>query len=84
MKIGIIGSGNIGGTLGKHWAKVGHEVMFSSRHPEELETMAKQVNAKVGSLEETAAFGDVILLAIPFGKISPSAIEIAALIQKVV
>ena len=29
MKIGIIGSGNIGGTLGQHWAKAGHEVMFS-------------------------------------------------------
>lgn len=36
MKIGIIGSGNIGGNLGKHWAKAGHRVLFSSRHPEEF------------------------------------------------
>ncbi len=34
MKIGVIGSGNIGGNLEKHWAKAGHEVLFSSRHPE--------------------------------------------------
>ena len=39
MKIGIIGSGNIGGNLGKNWAKVGHEVMFSSRHPEQLKSI---------------------------------------------
>lgn len=65
MKIGIIGSGNIGGNLGKHWAKVGHEVMFSSRHPKELKQMADEVGAKVGTIEEAAAFGEVILLAIP-------------------
>lgn len=76
MKIGIIGSGNIGGTLGKHWAKVGHEVMFSSRHPEDLETMAKDVNAQVGTTEAALAFGDVVLLAIPFGKIPEVAQQI--------
>lgn len=59
MKIGIIGSGNIGGTLGQHWAKIGHEVMFSSRHPEELKQMADKVGAKVGTTAETAAFGEV-------------------------
>jgi predicted dinucleotide-binding enzyme len=56
MKIGIIGSGNIGGTLGKHWAKTGHKVTFSFRYPEELEAMAKQANAKVGTTEEATAF----------------------------
>ena len=83
MKIGIIGSGNIGGTLGKHWAKAGHEVMFSSRHPEELEQMAKQANAKVGTIEETAAFGEVILLAIPFGKIPSVARQMGSLHNKI-
>jgi len=33
MKIGIIGSGRIGGTMGEHWVKAGHEVLCSSRHP---------------------------------------------------
>lgn len=83
MKIGIIGSGNIGGTLGKHWAKAGHEVMFSSRHPEELETMAKQANALVGTIKEAATFGDVILLAIPFGKILEVARQMGSLHDKI-
>ena len=36
MKIGIIGSGNVGSALGKIWASNGNEIMFSSRHPEKL------------------------------------------------
>ena len=69
MKIGVIGSGNIGGTLGRHWAKAGHEVMFSSRKPEELKLMAAEVGAQTGTVQESATFGDVTLLAIPLGKI---------------
>ncbi|MDJ0592034.1 MAG: NADPH-dependent F420 reductase [Pleurocapsa sp. MO_226.B13] len=83
MKIGIIGSGNIGGNLGKHWAKVGHEVMFSSRHPEELKLMAEKVGAKVGTTEEAAAFGEVVLLAIPFGKVPDVAQQIGSLDNKI-
>jgi predicted dinucleotide-binding enzyme len=83
MKIGIIGSGNIGGTLGKHWAASGHAVMFSSRHPEELEPMAKQINAQIGTIAEAAAFGDVILLAIPFGKVPDVAQQVGQLQNKI-
>ena len=83
MKIGIIGSGNIGGTLGRHWAHVGHEVMFSSRNPEELKPMAEEVGAKTGTVEETAAFADVILLAIPFGKIPSVAQQVGRLERKI-
>lgn len=83
MKIGIIGSGNIGGNLGKHWAKVGHEVMFSSRHPEELKPMAEKAGAKTGTTEETAAFGEVILLAIPYGKVPDLAQQIGNLDHKI-
>ncbi len=36
MKIGIIGSGNVGGALGNIWGKKGHEIMFSSRNPEKI------------------------------------------------
>src|SRR3954453_19039859 len=42
MKIGVIGSGNIGGTLGVLWAKAGHQVLFSSRHPDELVDLVKR------------------------------------------
>lgn len=83
MKIGIIGSGNIGGNLGKHWAKAGHEVMFSSRHPKQLKLMADEVKSKVGTSEEAAAFGEVILLAIPFGVILNVAQSIGSLNGKI-
>ena len=69
MKIGIIGSGNIGGNLGKHWAKAGHEVLFSSRHPETLTELVNETegNAKAVSIENAfEAKADVYLLATPF------------------
>ncbi len=69
MKIGVIGSGNIGGNLGKHWAKAGHEVLFTSRHPEQLKDLARDAgnNAKAVSLDEAwEANADVYLLATPF------------------
>ena len=83
MKIGIIGSGNIGGNIGKNWAKAGHKVMFSSRHPEELQSMADEVGAKTGTTLEAAAFGDVILLAIPYGKVPDVAEQIGGLDNKI-
>ena len=69
MKIGIIGSGNIGGNLGKHWAKAGHEVLFTSRHPEQLNQLVKEAGgkSKAVSLDEAwEANADVYLLAVPF------------------
>lgn len=68
MKVGIIGSGKIGGTLGIHLANAGYNVMFSSRHPEELKTLAGEAgsNASVGTIEEAADFGEAIILSVPF------------------
>ena len=84
-KIGIIGSGNIGGGLGKHFAKAGHSVMFSSRHPQELQSLAEEAgpNAQVGTVEEAAEFGEVLLLAYPFGKTPQVAQQVAAPAGKV-
>ncbi len=76
MKIGIIGSGNIGGTLGKHWAKAGHEVLFSSRHPNELNQLVRESGEKAKAVSVTEAFeasADVYLLAIPFKDIDETA-----------
>ena len=83
MNIGIIGSGNIGGTLGKHWAGFGHSVMFSSRHPEELQSLADSVGATVGTAEDAASFGEVILLAIPFGENGEVARQVGSLEGKI-
>jgi 8-hydroxy-5-deazaflavin:NADPH oxidoreductase len=68
LKIGIIGTGNIGGALATHWAKAGHELVISSRHPEELQDLAKSLGPKVhvGTPREAAQFGDVILLSVPY------------------
>jgi predicted dinucleotide-binding enzyme len=68
LKIGIVGTGNIGGALAKHWARAGHELVISSRHPEELQALAKSLGPKVrvGTPLEAAQFGDVILLSVPY------------------
>lgn len=69
LKIGIIGTGRIGGALAEHWAKAGHELMISSRHPEQLEPLAKRLGprVRVGTPAQAAAFGDVLLIAVPYG-----------------
>ncbi|WP_124980378.1 NADPH-dependent F420 reductase [Nonlabens xiamenensis] len=72
MKIGIIGSGNIGGNLGKHWAKAGHEILFSSRHPDQLKDLVRETegNAKAVSVAEAwEANADAYLLATPFNAV---------------
>lgn len=69
LKIGIIGAGRIGGTLGELWAKAGHEVLLSSRHPERLKDLAERLGprARAGFPREAAAFGEVILISVPYG-----------------
>ncbi|MEA2949058.1 MAG: 8-hydroxy-5-deazaflavin:NADPH oxidoreductase [Alphaproteobacteria bacterium] len=68
LKIGIIGAGNIGSTIGGFWVKAGYPVLFSSRHPEELKKLTDELGplAKAGTVEDALAFGDVILLAVPY------------------
>jgi predicted dinucleotide-binding enzyme len=69
MQIGIVGSGHIGSTVGRVLAAAGHDVMFSSRHPEELQELASASGprARTGSIGEAAAFGEVVVLAVPGG-----------------
>jgi len=69
MNIGVIGSGNVGGTLGTRWAGLGHKVTFSSRNPESQEM--KSLVAKAGATARSttvaeAAQCEVILLATPW------------------
>jgi 8-hydroxy-5-deazaflavin:NADPH oxidoreductase len=67
-RIGVIGSGRLGGTVGALWVKSGHPVMFSSRHPDELKEMVGKLGplASAGSVQQAIAFGDVILIAVPY------------------
>ena len=68
IRIGVIGAGNIGGTLGTLWVKDGHEVMFASRHPETLKGMVGELGPKasVGTPEEAIKFGDAVFVAVPY------------------
>jgi len=68
LKIGIVGSGRLGGTIGTLWAQAGHKVFFSSRHPDELKPVVEKAgpNAQAGSVEQAVAFGDIILVAVPY------------------
>jgi 8-hydroxy-5-deazaflavin:NADPH oxidoreductase len=69
LKIGIIGAGKIGGTLAELWVKAGHEVLISSRHPDELQGLARSLGpkARAGTPREAAVFGDVVLISVPYG-----------------
>jgi len=71
VKIGIVGSGKIGSTIGELWVKAGHQIMLSSRHPEELKSLAEKLgpNARTGTVEQAIAFGEVVFLAVPYAAI---------------
>jgi len=80
LRIGIIGTGRIGGALATHWTKAGHEVLMSSRHPEELAPLAKSLGprARVGTPKQAAGFGEVILVSVPYAAIPDIGKENAA------
>jgi predicted dinucleotide-binding enzyme len=69
LPIGTIGAGHIGGTIGGLWVKNGHKVLFSSRHPEALKDMVSGLGplAQAGTVDQAIAFGDVVLLTVPYG-----------------
>ena len=68
MKIGIIGSGRVGGAVGGAWVKAGHEVMFSSLSLDDDKKLAASLGggARAGTPREAAAFGAVLLLSVPY------------------
>ena len=67
-RIGIIGSGNIGSTVGRFWLKAGHPVLFSSRNPENLKQLVDSLGplAKAGTVRDALTFGDAALIAVPY------------------
>src|SRR3982751_6508891 len=68
MKIGVIGSRRIGSTIGGLWAKAGHEVMFSDRDAEQAKRAAEGAGprGRSGTVEQAVAFGEAILIAVPY------------------
>lgn len=83
MKIGIVGSGQVGGTLGAVWVRAGHEVMFSSREIEHDKALAAKLgaNARAGTPREAAAFGEVVMISVPYRALPEVGKDIANLIK---
>src|SRR5690348_13089299 len=70
MKIGIIGAGNIGGTLTRRLSALGHHVsVANSRGPESLAGLARETGARPVSTEEAARAGEIVVVTIPEGKV---------------
>jgi 8-hydroxy-5-deazaflavin:NADPH oxidoreductase len=70
VRIGIIGAGNIGGTLTRRLMTLGHEVtVANSRGPESLAALAKETGAKAGSISDAARGGEIVVVTIPMKNI---------------
>ncbi len=80
LRIGVIGAGSQGGTLGQLWVQAGHEVLFSSRHPDDLVSMTRALGprASVGTPRQAAAFRSVILFTVPYEALPQLAHDLAA------
>jgi predicted dinucleotide-binding enzyme len=68
LRIGLIGTGNIGSALAEHWARAGHELVISGLDPDALKPLAAKLGprVRVGTPREAAAFGTVVLVSVPY------------------
>ena len=72
MRVGIVGSGRIGGNIGLQLARRGHEVLFSfSRDDDKLRGLAAEAGdgASAGTPRDAAGFGDAVVLAVPWSMV---------------
>jgi len=87
MILGIIGAGNVGGALGKSWAKAGHKIKFGVRNPDDPKHRglldACGPNASACTNSEAAVFGEVIVLATPWDATEAAILECGNLAGKV-
>ncbi|MBI3448281.1 MAG: NADPH-dependent F420 reductase [Acidobacteria bacterium] len=87
MRVGILGSGLMGGKLGTIFARAGHEVVFSyARTPAKLQSLAREAggSARAGTPREAAASSDVLLLAVHWSRFSDVLREAGDLSGKVI
>ena len=87
MRIGILGSGLMGGKLGTIFARAGHEVVFSySRSPKKLETLARKAGkkARAGTPAEAARDADAVLIAVHWSRLDDLLNQAGDLVGKVV
>ena len=87
MRIAVLGTGNVGGTLGKRWAQCGHQVVFGSRHPgsEKVQMLLAEAGqtACVGNCQEAVDASDIVLLATPLNTVQGTLASLTGLAGKV-
>jgi NADPH-dependent F420 reductase len=80
MKIAVLGTGNVGATLGSRWARKGHQVLFGTRNPdsEKVQALLESAgeNACADSVSEAAARADVVVIAVPW-RVTQATLEAA-------
>ena len=89
MKLGIIGAGNVGGTLGTAWAqKAGHDIFFGVTNPQSDKTQALLRGlggkARAGTAAQAAAFGDMIVLTVPWTAVEAAIRSMGDLAGKII
>ncbi len=87
MKVAVLGAKIIGSTLARKWARAGHEVMFGVRTVDnpEVQALARELGAAVGTITEAVAFGEAVVFAIPGGAMEETIVAHgAALAGKIV
>jgi predicted dinucleotide-binding enzyme len=87
VRIGIIGAGRIGGGLARQFAGAGHQVMLSFSHDEaKLAELAGQLgpDARVGTPAEAAAFGEVVVVSVPWSAVPEALAQAGPLTGKIV
>jgi 8-hydroxy-5-deazaflavin:NADPH oxidoreductase len=87
MRIGILGSGLMGGKLGTLFARAGHEVVFSySRKPEKLKRLAREAGgkARAGTPREAAEKADALLLAVHWSRVNDVLKQAGSLSGKII
>ncbi|SPE57773.1 prephenate dehydrogenase [Streptomyces netropsis] len=69
MKIGVLGTGNMADALATHWVRAGHEVFVGGRDERKAQRLATRLGggAGHGSLHAATDFGEVVLVALPYG-----------------
>lgn len=79
VDIAVIGTGNIGATLARHWSRAGHRLHLGSRDADDAGTreLAEEVGASLGTPAEAAARGEVVTLAIPGSVVTDTVRELA-------
>src|SRR3954449_11957789 len=85
VRIGVIGAGRIGANAARLWRHAGHDVMLSfSRDPAALEARAAEIGARAGTPAEAAAFGEVVMLSVPWRLIDAVLADLGSLAGKIV